>query len=47
MLIIVGVVGLIVVVILFGMRPPRGADAAPIGWMSHQWLVEHRASHST
>jgi len=40
-------VGLIAVVILFGMRAPRGVDAAAIGWMSQQWLVEHRASHST
>jgi hypothetical protein len=22
-----------------------GVNGAPIGWMSEQWLAEHRASH--
>ena len=39
------VIVLIAVVTIPGMRLPRGLDAAPLGWMSQQWLAEHRASH--
>jgi hypothetical protein len=47
MLFIVGVViVLIAVVIILGMRVPSGANSANLGWMSEQWLAEHRASHS-
>ena len=47
MLFIVGVViALVAVVILPRMRVPGGMNAADLGWMSGQWLAEHRASHS-
>jgi hypothetical protein len=47
MLFTVGVViVLIAVVVIPSMRVPGGAKAAPLGWMSEQWLAEHRASHS-
>ena len=47
MLFIVGVViALVAVVILTRMRVPGGVNAAHLGWMSEQWLAEHRASHS-
>ena len=46
MLLIVGlVIVLIAVVVIPRMRVP-GANAAPLGWMSEQWLAEHRASDS-
>jgi hypothetical protein len=47
MLLIVGLVmALIAVVIIPRMRLPGGVNAANLGWMSEQWLAEHRASHS-
>jgi hypothetical protein len=47
MLFIVGiVVVLIAVVIIPMMRVPGGVNSANLGWMSEQWLAEHRASHS-
>jgi hypothetical protein len=47
MLFIVGVVvALIAVVILPRMRVPRRVNSANLGWMSEQWLAEHRASHA-
>lgn len=47
MLLIFGVVtALIVVVVVPRMRRPGGAHSANLGWMSEQWLAEHRASHS-
>jgi hypothetical protein len=47
MLFIVGiVVVLIAVVIIPRMRVPGGVNSANLGWMSEQWLAEHRASHS-
>ena len=47
MLIIVGIViGLIGVAIVPGMRVAGGGNASTLGWMSEQWLAEHRASHS-
>ena len=47
MLFIVGVIiALVAVVILPRMRVPGGAKVADLGWMSEQWLAEHRASHS-
>ena len=46
MLFIVGLVIVsVAVVILPRMRVP-GRENAPLGWMSEQWLAEHRASHS-
>jgi hypothetical protein len=27
------------------LRAPQAAHAAALGWMSEQWLAEHRASH--
>ena len=47
MLFIIGVVSaLTAVVIIPRMRGPSGVNSANIGWMSEQWLAEHRASHS-
>ena len=47
MLFIIGVViALIAVVIIPRMRVPGGVNSANLGWMSEQWLAEHRASHS-
>jgi hypothetical protein len=47
MLFIVGiVVVLIAFVIIPRMRVPAGVNSANLGWMSEQWLAEHRASHS-
>ena len=47
MLFIVGIViALIAVVIIPRMRVPDGVNSANLGWMSEQWLAEHRASHS-
>ena len=47
MLFIVGLVIVsVAVVIIPRMRVPGGVNAAPFGWMSEQWLAEHRASHS-
>ena len=47
MLFTVGVVAVsIALVILPRMRVPGGVNSANLGWMSQQWLVEHRASHS-
>jgi hypothetical protein len=47
MLFIVGVViALIAVVIIPRMRVPGGVNSANLGWMSEQWLAEHRASRS-
>ena len=47
MLFIVGIViALIGVVIIPRMRVPGGVNSANLGWMSEQWLAEHRASHS-
>ena len=47
MLSIVGIViGLIAVVIILRMRVPGGVNSDSLGWMSEQWLAEHRASHS-
>ena len=39
------VVGLVAVVILPRTRALSGMSEAPLGWMSEQWLAEHRAGH--
>lgn len=47
MLFIIGVVVvLIAVVIIPRMRVPGSVNSANLGWMSEQWLAEHRASQS-
>ena len=47
MLFIVGVVVvLITVVIIPRVRVPGGVNGSALGWMSEQWLADHRASHS-
>jgi hypothetical protein len=47
MLFIVSVVIVVVaVVIIPRMRVPGGVNAADLGWMSEQWLLEHRETHS-
>ena len=46
MLFIVGIItSLIAVVIIRTMRVPGGVNSDNLGWMSAQWLAEHRASH--
>ena len=46
MLIIIGAVTVfIAVVIVPKLRVPGGVNASTLGWMSEQWLAEHRASH--
>jgi hypothetical protein len=46
MLYIVGVViAMVGGVIIRKMRMPGGVNDAPLGWMSEQWLAEHRATH--
>jgi hypothetical protein len=47
MLLIVGLVVVsIAVVIIPKMRVPGGVRSANLGWMSEQWLAEHRRLHS-
>jgi len=47
MLFLVGLVtALIGVVIVPRMRVLSRANSPSLGWMSEQWLAEHRASHS-
>jgi hypothetical protein len=47
MLFLIGLVtALIAIVIIPRMRVPGGAKSASLGWMSEQWLAEHRASHA-
>ena len=47
MLLLVGVgLVLIAVGIIPRMWVPGGVNSANFGWMSEQWLAEHRASHS-
>jgi hypothetical protein len=40
------VVVLVAVTIVRRMRVTGGVNAAHLGWMSEQWLAEHRASRS-
>ena len=40
------VIVLIAAAVVPRMRVPGGVNAAHLGWMSDQWLAEHRASHS-
>jgi hypothetical protein len=47
MLFIFGVVIVLIAVVVLRMRVPGGVNAADLGWMSRQWLAEHRASHSS
>ena len=47
MLLIVGaVIALSAVVIVARVRVPGGVNDGTLGWMSEQWLAEHRASKS-
>jgi hypothetical protein len=41
------VIALFAVVILPRMRVRGGVNAADLGWMSEQWLAEHRSSYRT
>ena len=34
------------VVFIPRLQMPGRVNAAPFGWMSEQWIAEHRASHS-
>ena len=45
MLLIVGVVLALIAFVIPMMRGSDSANASPLGWMSAQWLAEHRASH--
>ena len=40
------VIASITIVIIPRMRAPGGVNGSALGWMSEQWLAEHRASHS-
>lgn len=40
------VIVLIATALVPRMRVPGGVNAAHLGWMSDQWLAEHRASHA-
>ena len=50
MLFLLFLVGLVIavtaVVIIPRMRVPGGAYSVGLGWMSEQWIAEHRASPS-
>ena len=46
MLFIVGVVTALIVASIFWMRVSGGVNSANLGWMSEQWLAEHRASNA-
>jgi hypothetical protein len=35
----------IAIVTIRTMRVPGGVNAGTLGWMSEQWLAQHRASH--
>jgi hypothetical protein len=45
--IVIAVIVLVAVATIGRMRLPDGVNAAPLGWMSRQWLAEYRASHSS
>jgi hypothetical protein len=46
LLIFSAVVVLIAVVIIRRMRVPDSVNGSTLGWVSEQWLAEHRAAHS-
>ena len=47
MLLILGaVIASVAMVIIPRMRVPGGVNGSALGWMSEQWLAEHRASQS-
>lgn len=47
MLFIVGVaIVSMAVVVISQMRLAGGVNVGTLGWMSEQWLADHRASHS-
>jgi hypothetical protein len=46
LLILCVLIASIAVVIGARMRVPGGVNAGQLGWMSEEWLAEHRASHS-
>jgi len=43
--IVCAVVALVVLAFVPRLRVPGGVNEAQLGWMSEQWLAEHRASH--
>jgi hypothetical protein len=46
MLLIIGVlITLTAVTVISRLRVARGDNTAKLGWVSQQWLAEHRASH--
>ena len=46
LLVIIGVlIALTVAVTISRVRVPGGVKATQLGWMSAQWLAEHRMSH--
>ena len=47
MLLILGaVIASVALLIMARMRVPGGVNGSALGWMSQQWLAEHRESHS-
>lgn len=48
MLLIIGaLITLTAVGVIPRVRGPGGVTATNLGWMSEQWLAEHRASHAS
>ena len=45
MLLILGIGALVVTALASQLQVRRSVDAVPLGWMSAQWLAEHRAMH--
>jgi hypothetical protein len=46
MLVVIGVLMTLTAAIASSrVRLPKGANAAKLGWMSEQWLAEHRVSY--
>ena len=46
MLFIAGVIITFAAIVVIPIVRMRGATADPLGWMSEQWLIEHRRLHS-
>jgi hypothetical protein len=47
MLLIFGaIIASIAIAIIPKRRRPHGVNGSALGWMSEQWLADHRASHS-
>ena len=45
MMLIIGAALLVTIIVVTRLRAPRVANPPNLGWMSEQWLAEHRAMH--